>query len=229
MDGPQTTSESYVEKVMTEQDAVIILGGGLTAIGEPTPWVISRLDRALEYPGSPTLVVLGSGTPHKPPPIDALGFPVNECSAMARYLIDRGCPANRIVMEACSADTIGNAYFARVIHAEPRGWRRLAVITSEFHMTRSKAIFERVFALPSGTRANSSFSLEFSTTPNTGLDQESIESRRDRERKSLTTWLWKARTFTSIQSLSEWLFSEHQCYAANGTPQRVIGAVAQSY
>lgn len=214
---------------MTEQDAVIILGGGLTATGEPTPWVIPRLERALEYPGSPTLVVLGSGTPHKPPPIDALGFPVNECAAMARYLIERGCPANRIVMEACSADTVGNAYFSRVIHVEPRGWNRLAVVTSEFHMTRSKAIFESVYGLASGLRPHSSFSLEFSATADTGLDEESLASRRERERKSLTTWLWKARTFSSMKDLSEWIFSQHECYAANGTPQRVIGAAAQSY
>jgi hypothetical protein len=205
------------------------LSGGLTATGEPTPWVVPRLERALEYPGSPTLVVLGTGTPHKPPPMDASGFPVHECSSMARYLIERGCAPERIVLEACSADTIGNAYFARAIHVDPRGWSRLAVVTSKFHMKRSKAIFQRVFDLPSFQRPGSSFTLEFSEVPDVGLDQESLDSRAVREKKSLTTWLWMSRTFTSMQDFSAWLFSQHECYAPNRTPQRVIGAVANSY
>jgi hypothetical protein len=214
---------------MSQSEAVIVLGGGLTSSGEPTPWVVPRLDRALEFPGSPTIVVLGAGTPHKPPPNDAAGFPVHECAAMAQYLIEKGCPAERIVMEACSADTIGNAYFSRVIHVDPRGWKRLAVVTSDFHMPRTVAIFERVFALPGIGGISSGFSLEFSSVPDIGLDQESLDSRRERERKSLTSWLWKAPTFASMQELSQWLFTQHECYAPNKIPKRVIGAVAQSY
>ncbi len=210
-------------------DAVIVLGGGLTATAEPTSWVVPRLERALEQPGSPVLVVLGAGTPHKPPPIDSAGYPINECAAMARYLIGRGCPNERIVMEPCSADTIGNAYFARVIHVEPRGWRNIAVVTSEFHMKRSRAIFERIFALPSGNLPGHFFKLQFIEVPDIGLDAESLSDRHQRERKSLTTWLWKSRTFTTMQELSQWIFTEHACYAANGAPQRVLSAAARSY
>jgi hypothetical protein len=214
---------------MERCQAVLVLGGGLTSQGEPTPWVVPRLNRALEYSGDPLIVVLGAGTPHKPPPLDAAGFPVHECSAMARYLMEQGCPAERIVMEAYSADTIGNAYFARVIHAEPRGWNRLAVITSAFHMRRTEAIFRRVFALPSAHRGSNSFALEFSQVEDEGLDQESIASRVTRERRSLTSWLWRSQQLQSMSELSQWIFSEHECYAANKIPQRVAGAVAQSY
>jgi uncharacterized SAM-binding protein YcdF (DUF218 family) len=146
---------------------------------------------------------------------------------MARYLIERGCPAERIVMEPCSADTIGNAFFSRVIHVEPRGWRQLAVVTSAFHMERTRRIFEHIFALPSVHLPAEWFSLQF--LPDCGLDEESLFSRHVRERKSLTTWLWKSRTFTSMQDLSKWMFAQHACYAADGVPQRVLGAVAQSY
>jgi hypothetical protein len=214
---------------MREYDAIIILGGGVTPSGEPTPWVVPRLDLSLEFTGSPYLLVLGAGTPHKPPPLDAAGFPINECSAMARYLIERGCSPDRIVMESCSSDTIGNAYFARVIHADPRGWRNLAVVTSKFHMKRSKAIFESVFALPHDGQTTSLFSLNFFEVPDVGIDQESLKDREERERKSVTSWLWKAREFESLQSFSKWLFTQHECYSAGRKPQRALGAIAQSY
>ena len=41
----------------------------------------------------------------------------------------------------------GNGYFALTQHAIPRRWRRMAVVTSDFHMPRSRAIFEWVFGL----------------------------------------------------------------------------------
>jgi hypothetical protein len=214
---------------MNHHDAILILGGGLTALGEPTPWVVALLERALKFAGNPYLVVLGAGTPHKPPPIDISGYPVNECAAMARYLIERGCAPERIVMEPCSADTIGNAYFARVIHVDPRGWKSLAVVTSKFHMKRSKAIFRGVFSLPHIGQSAAPSSLEFAEAPDVGIDQESLASRVERERLSLTSWLWKSREFDSMQGLSRWIFSEHECYAPNKIPQRVFDKAVHTY
>jgi uncharacterized SAM-binding protein YcdF (DUF218 family) len=48
-----------------------------------------------------------------------------------------------------SYDTVGNAYFSLAIHALPAGWRRLAVVTSDFHMPRSRALFAGVYRLGS--------------------------------------------------------------------------------
>jgi hypothetical protein len=41
----------------------------------------------------------------------------------------------------------GNGFFALTQHVIPRRWRRMAVVTSDFHMPRSHAIFEWVFGL----------------------------------------------------------------------------------
>ena len=42
---------------------------------------------------------------------------------------------------------VGNAYFALTIHAIPAGWRRLAVVTSDFHMPRTRDLFEAAAGL----------------------------------------------------------------------------------
>ena len=42
---------------------------------------------------------------------------------------------------------MGNAYFSLTIHALPAAWRRLAIVTSAFHMPRSEALFCDVYAM----------------------------------------------------------------------------------
>ena len=46
-----------------------------------------------------------------------------------------------MLLESWSLDTIGNAAFARLFHAELRAWRRIHIITSDFHLARTEAIF----------------------------------------------------------------------------------------
>ena len=50
-------------------DAVIVPCGGLTKTGAPLPWVVTRLDAALNHENdSAFFLVLGRGTTHTPPP-----------------------------------------------------------------------------------------------------------------------------------------------------------------
>ena len=48
--------------------------------------------------------------------------------------------------QVSSFDTVGNAYFALTIHAIPAGWRKVAVVTSAFHMPRTRALFEDLWS-----------------------------------------------------------------------------------
>lgn len=82
---------------------------------------------------------------------------MHEGAACADYLITQcGVPAGSILKECSSYDTIGNAYFAATIHAVPAGWNggRLAIVTSDFHMPRSRAIFETIFSLSDATHSS---------------------------------------------------------------------------
>ena len=104
-----------------------------------------------------------------------------EAVAGARYLIKCGVDPKRIYIEAASWDTVGNAYFARTIHTDPSGWRRLLVITSESHLPRTEAIFRWVFGVAPECR----YCLDFDSTPDRGLAPELLAARKSREAASL--------------------------------------------
>jgi uncharacterized SAM-binding protein YcdF (DUF218 family) len=127
---------------MQQYDAVLVPGGGLRPDGALPPFVLNRLEAAQVLAGEAPIILLSAYTIHRAPPLDAAGYPVLESVAAAKALLARGVPASRIWVETASLDTIGNAYFARVIHTDPAGLRRLLVVNSEFHMPRTRMIFD---------------------------------------------------------------------------------------
>src|SRR4051794_28359732 len=110
---------------MRSIDGILVLGGGVQSDGTIHPWVERRFDRALEISAEAPIVCLSAGTVHRPPPVDGEGFPVLESVAGARYLLAKGVPSSRIQVEALSYDTIGNAYFTKLVHVDPPGWKRI--------------------------------------------------------------------------------------------------------
>lgn len=201
-------------------DAILIPGGGVRPGGELPPWVERRLERALEYPPESFLVLLSAGTTHRPPPLDERGFPIFESVAAARWLLRRGVAPGRILTETCSYDTIGNAYFARVIHTAPRGFARLLVITSEFHLPRTEAIFRWVYGLDDPASA---VSLAFQATPNDGIPPAALEARIQKERDSLGSLPALTGSIRTLAQLHAWLFTRHAAYAA-GLPSSHLHA-----
>ncbi|MEI7990327.1 MAG: YdcF family protein [Chloroflexota bacterium] len=214
---------------MSEQkryDAIIIPGGGLTNKGNVPPWVIARLDCALNLYRGETIITLSAGTVHKANPLDDNGFQIFESVALARYLIQRGISEHKVLTETCSYDTIGNAYFCRVIHVDPARFHRLLVINSEFHMVRTEAIFRFVFTLdipPNG------YELDFESVPNIGIDDHSLAERVTREAQSLENWHEIEKNIQSMQSFHTWLFNEHGAYAMAVPPERVSGKTLNTY
>ena len=148
--------------------------------------------------------VLSAGTVHRPNFINRAGWPILEATSEAQYLLEvsqeRGMPipGAHILRECTSLDTIGNAYFTRTTHTELAGYRRLHVITSAFHMARTRAIFDFVFSLPWSTAGGSSsstpaavleYELSYETTSDgeqlTAEEEDAMVGRRARERSSL--------------------------------------------
>lgn len=207
-------------------DAVIVAGGGVRAGGELPPWAAARLDLGMARSGGAPIVCLSAGTVHKPNPLDGRGRIIYESVAGARYLLARGVPANRLFLETSSWDTIGNAFFARTIHTDPRGWARLLVITSEFHMPRTEAIFRWIYGLPGAVE----YSLEFEASEDAGIAADAIAPRRERERESLKTVERLAARLRSMADVHQWLFTEHQAYRASlDDIERAPAAVAEWY
>lgn len=192
-------------------DAIIIPGGGLEPdTSLPQPWVRARLDAALKLSSrTKYFVALSRGTTHRPPSLDARGFPITESAASAKYLLDHGVedPA-RILLDGWSLDTIGNAFFARNMICEPMQLKRCCVITSAFHMPRTRAIFEWVFSLES-----EKFDIDYCVTPDVGLDDAMASARVEKEKNSLITLQEKKiPRIKTLGELSLFLFVEHAAY-----------------
>ena len=196
-----------------ERQATLIPGGGLNSDGSLPEWVRLRFDRALALYTGECLIPLSAGTTHKPPPLDKRGFPIFEAQAGAAYLLEKGIPREKILVEACSYDTIGNAYFTRMLHCEPRGLRRLHVITSAFHLLRTEAIFRWVFGLDV---ASAPYELTFDATPDAGIAPDALAARVAKEQESLLRVANQRKQYDTLAKLHQFLFTEHAAYRAQG-------------
>jgi hypothetical protein len=182
------------------------------------PWVAARFDRAIDLAGDALFLALSAGTPYRPPPLDERGFPISEARAGAAYLIDRGVDPRRILIEESSYDTLGNAYFSRAIHVAPRGFERLLVITSAFHMPRVEAVFRWVYGLD-----DLRCTLDFETVPDTGIDAAALRARVEKERASLAGFEQLRSRLTTLATLHDYVFTEHGVYAATRrAPDRAV-------
>jgi len=130
-------------------DFVIVLGSGLRPGGGVPPLLANRLERGREVWAvldqrqgldrraddfRPLLIVSGGkGDDERVP----------EASAMASYLIARGFPADRLVLEDRSRNTEENLVFSKAIMEELRPGARVTVVTSDFHAFRAALLARR--------------------------------------------------------------------------------------
>lgn len=212
-------------------DALVIPGGGVREGGNVPPWVQNRLDRAITLFQDQYIIALSAGTVHKPPLLDAHHFPIFEARAGAQYLVSKGIPPEHILCETSSYDTIGNAYFCRVIHTEPLGLKHLLIITSAFHMARTQSIFKWVFGLPYHPDHASTYQLTFETVPdiNDGLSTQAIQSRTEKEQKGLLHLAHLQKKLYTLPDFHRWLFTEHGAYAISTPPIRLQGSIVSTY
>eukprot|EP00191_Tetraselmis_sp_GSL018_P007314 CAMPEP_0177607178 /NCGR_PEP_ID=MMETSP0419_2-20121207/17765_1 /TAXON_ID=582737 /ORGANISM="Tetraselmis sp., Strain GSL018" /LENGTH=287 /DNA_ID=CAMNT_0019101715 /DNA_START=12 /DNA_END=871 /DNA_ORIENTATION=- len=190
---PSGAQKNYDADFMPDKlDALIVLAGGQTNYGTGLPeHVRNRLDFAYtafqnQKNSGCKILCTGGGTPHKPPVLRE-GFVYHEGSNCADYLVSKGCQPSAVLKEASSYDTVGNGYFSLTIHAIPSAWKDIAVVTSEFHMPRSKAIFDHCYSLAEKSLAASGvkFRLHYASVPNVGIPDDVLEARLEREVRSL--------------------------------------------
>jgi len=214
---------------MPQYDAILIPGGGVREGGELPSWVKRRLDRAVQLGAQTCMITLSAGTTHRPPPLDKSSFPIFESVAAARYLIDAGVPTNRILTETQSYDTIGNAFFSRVIHIDPQRLRRLLVVTSDFHLSRTQEAFKWVYSL---TPRTLEYELDFESVSDAGIDESALRGREEKERQSLADLADLTERITTLRDFHRWLFADHQAYHAvhrGFGEKKISGATLRTY
>lgn len=229
-------------------DAILVLGGGRPkSIDHPPVFVERRCDDAIEvvrrrYERSThkkttilreaekdlgrnlPILCLSAGTAHLPQLLSADGLPIWESTACAAYILSstRMIPSESIYVETSSYDTIGNAYFARTSHTEINGWRKLLIVTNEFHMTRTIQIFDWVFSvstetvtMTTGSKQISPYELYYLESPNIGMASEVVAARKEREASSSKSVKYLSTKYTTLRDVYKFLTLEHSLYAAN--------------
>lgn len=124
-------------------DVAVVLGCPLKSDGTPSPWLQTRLDRALELYRDQKVkqVIVSSGVTRKD---------VREADHMKDYLVQNGIPADSII-----ADNNGyNSYMTarnydsiRKVH----GFRSFTIVTQFYHITRCKLAFLKLGLKPAGS------------------------------------------------------------------------------
>jgi uncharacterized SAM-binding protein YcdF (DUF218 family) len=148
---------------------IVVLGGGIDRDGNLPIWVHGRLEKTIQLFREKESWILLSGKGKD-------GYSLTEAEAMANYLIERNIPEDKILLECLSEDTVQNAYFSRTLHIDPMAVNRFTVVTSAFHMERSRHIFEWVFG--------KGYHIEYAMAPDQEIDDEVL-----RERKQIETQL----------------------------------------
>ena len=180
------------------------------------------------------ILCLSAGTAHLPQLLSADGLPIWESTACAAYILSKSnhikngngnsmatettvIPKEMIFVETSSYDTIGNAYFARTSHTEFNGWRKLLVVTNEFHMSRTMKIFDWIFSVPTDADGNQipRYELYYLESPNAGMISEVVAARKEREASSAKSVDNLSQKFGTLRDVYGFLTKEHSLYAAN--------------
>src|SRR5688572_16338100 len=118
-------------------DVIIVLGGGVRRDGTLTVVSRARVEHALalyRIGVAPRLIMTGK-----------CGFflkkPVTEAASMAGYARQHNIPADAILIEEHARHTLGNACLTREHFLAPNHWRRVHIVTSDFHARRAEALF----------------------------------------------------------------------------------------
>ena len=126
-----------------DRDFLIIPGCAIRPDGTPTPLLKGRIDRALEFAAKQKeltgreLTFIASGG-------KGSDETVSEAACIARYLEERGVPAERIILEDRSANTFENMKYSKEKILETGRSGKIAFATTNYHVFRSGLFARRV-------------------------------------------------------------------------------------
>lgn len=118
-----------------KSDAIVILGNKVELNGVPSARLASRLDKGVELYNNqiaPTIIVTG-GT-------GVEGF--DEAKTMKQYLVDKGIPAESILVDSQGINTFESAKNIQKIVQE-KNLTSVLVVSNYYHISRTVFIFEK--------------------------------------------------------------------------------------
>lgn len=192
---------------------IIVLSGGLDKKGNPSSWVINRLNFAInEYEKYQDckIICLGAGTFYKGHLLSERGYIQFECKASYDYLRDKGVKSTDIYVEWSSYDTIGNIYYLFLNFIIPLKINdNILVVTSSFHMSRVKLIFEymvRIFM--------KNLKIHFEDTENS-MPFDLLKLRQEKEKYSCEKFNILTKNKSNLSDFCRWINESHNIYSCS--------------
>ena len=149
---------------------IVVMGFGLNADGSIRPELENRLKMAMTFATSyPNAYVLVTGG--QTGAVDG----VTEAGQMERWLRENGLSGSRIIQENQSLSTAANAVnsYKLLTRAYPKV-DSIAVVTSDYHIAQSCAMFAAVSNYQSGYKGGKSLELVGNVVCDTGLTEDSL-------------------------------------------------------
>ena len=152
---------------------IVVMGFGLNADGSMRPELVERLKVGLafanKYPNAYVLVTGGQTGA-----VDG----ITEAGQMADWLRKQGLPQNRILQEKESLSTTANAVncYKLLTRAYPQV-DSVAVVTSDYHVRQSCAMFTSVSNYQSGYKGGKTLELVGNAVCDTGLEEDSLRTQ----------------------------------------------------
>lgn len=131
---------------MPRYDAIIVLG----SLPDPETWkfpqqIYQCLDKAKELlDDNQAPYIITSGKWSVSFDNRHIQQPFLECDALADYLLQKGVPANKILREGESKDTISNLYYMKTQYFIPRRAHSLLFVVASFRIPRLTFLCERI-------------------------------------------------------------------------------------
>lgn len=219
---PSAIPSSIKEKL----DTVIVLGGGVPeTVSDPPVYTKARCKAAAQVYKSVhntnqrlKILALSAGTAHLPQLISSDGLPVWESTASASYLMNElEVPPEDIYVETTSYDTISNAFFTRTNFCDINDWKKLLIVTNDFHMKRTMYIFDWIMNSenPHEKQTHSRYELYFLSVPDEGLSEVALKARYDKEEKSARNVKdVLSKKFPTLPDICGFLNHNHSFYTA---------------
>lgn len=135
-------SQNYLTYNKNNQaDVVVVLGNLMNSAGELNAETKLRADKAFEiYKNQQARAILTCGWAYRP------DCRLTIADAVRLYLISKhGVCEKFILTQDKSRDTVGDAYFTRVLYIEPMMCKSIIVVTSNYHVDRVREIFNFIF------------------------------------------------------------------------------------
>lgn len=140
-------------KFMTQKDAIVVHSGFLTTAGMLDPESQGRVEKGLELLArgvAPLIIMNGGPGCIRDADGNVLGYldrrsnPL-QAPVMAAYALSKGVPADKILVQDYSSDTVGEVLFNLGMNLAPRRLTNIVAVSTAYHGSRILTIANRIY------------------------------------------------------------------------------------